>query len=211
MRIMDKVDFKKTYAQLYNPKNTDAWEEVDVPRMNFLMVDGEGDPNTAKSFADAIEALYPVSYALKFMSKREFGKDYAVAPLEGLWYADDMAIFEAGNKDAYKWTLMVMQPEWITEQMVTDAVEQVRGKKNPPALSLVTFKPYHEGKSLQLLHVGTFDAEGPKLVALHHEYMPAHKYDFNGYHHEIYLSDMRRTPAEKLRTILRQPVKLSRT
>lgn len=203
---MEKVEFKKTLPHLYQPKNTDTWELVDVPVMNFLMVDGEGNPNTAKSFTDAIEALYPVSYTLKFMSKRELGKDYGVSVLEGLWYADDMGIFEAGNKDAYKWTLMIMQPEWITNEMVESAISQVKEKKNPPALEKLYFKPYHEGKSLQLLHVGSYDAEAPKLNELHHQYMPAHGYSFNGHHHEIYLSDMRRVAPNKLKTILRQPV-----
>lgn len=204
---MEKFDFKKSLASLYNPKNTDDWTLIDVPEMNFLMIDGEGNPNTAKSFADAIESLYAVSYTLKFMSKRTLGKDYGVAPLEGLWYADDMKIFEAGDKDAYKWTLMIMQPEWISDTMVSDAIEQVSAKKHPIALTKLYFKPYHEGTSLQLLHIGTFDAEAPKLKHLHGSYMPAHGYEFGGSHHEIYLSDMRRVAPEKLKTVLRQPVR----
>jgi len=205
---MEKIDFKKTLASLYNPKNTSTWELIDVPEMNYLMVDGEGNPNTAKSFADAVEALYAVSYTLKFMSKRVLGKDYGVAPLEGLWYADDMKIFEAGDKDSYKWTLIIMQPEWITEAMITDAIEQVKAKKNPIALSKLYFKPYHEGSSLQLLHIGSFDAEAPKLQELHCTYMLAHGYEFGGHHHEIYLSDMRRVAPDKLKTILRQPIRV---
>jgi len=205
---MEKIDFKKTLASLYNPKNTSTWELIDVPEMNYLMVDGEGNPNTAKSFADAVEALYAVSYTLKFMSKRVLGKDYGVAPLEGLWYADDMKIFEAGDKDSYKWTLIIMQPEWITEAMITDAIEQVKAKKNPIAFSKLYFKPYHEGSSLQLLHIGSFDAEAPKLQELHCTYMLAHGYEFGGHHHEIYLSDMRRVAPDKLKTILRQPIRV---
>ena len=204
---MDRIDFKKTLAQLYNPKNTQEWELVDVPEMNFLMIEGEGNPNTAKSFTEAIEALYSTSYTLKFMSKRSLGKDYGVSVLEGLWYADDMGVFEAANKEAYKWTLMIMQPEWITQEMVDEARTQVNAKKQLAALPLITFQPYREGISLQLLHVGSFDDEAPKLNELHHEYMPAHQYEFHGHHHEIYLSDMRRTAPEKLRTILRQPIK----
>lgn len=204
---MEKIDFKKTHALLYNPKNTQDWEVVDVPEMQFLMIDGEGNPNTAKSFGDAIEALYAVSYALKFMSKRTLGKDYGVAPLEGLWYADDMGVFEAGNKDAYKWTLMIMQPEWIQTQMIAAAIEAARAKKNPTALPGLYVQTLHEGESLQLLHIGSFDDEAPKLKALHCDYMPAHGLTFNGRHHEIYLSDMRRVAPDKLRTILRQPVR----
>jgi hypothetical protein len=204
---MEKIEFKKSLSQWYAPKNTDEWELVDLPEMQFLMIDGEGDPNTAQSFADAIEALYAVSYTLKFMSKRTLGKDYGVAPLEGLWYADDMKIFEAGDKDAYRWTLMIMQPDWISEAMIADAIGQVKVKKNPIALPKLYTKRYQEGPSLQLLHVGSFDDEAPKLRVLHHTYMPAHGYDFAGHHHEIYLSDMRRVAPDKLRTILRQPVR----
>ncbi|MEO5949458.1 MAG: GyrI-like domain-containing protein [Candidatus Saccharimonas sp.] len=204
---MEKVDFKRTMPLLYAPKNTSSWELIDVPEMNFLMIDGQGNPNTSKDFADAIEALYPVSYTLKFMSKRILSKDYIVSALEGLWYADNMKVFEAADKDSYKWTLMVMQPEWITDAMVMDAIDQVKAKKNPAAIDKVYFKIYREGRSLQLLHVGSFNDEAPKLNDLHHTYMPEHGYTFNGHHHEIYLSDMRNVAPDKLRTILRQPVK----
>ena len=203
---MEKVDFRKTLNNLYAPKNTTEWEAVDVPPMRFLMVDGAGDPNTSKAFSEAIEALYSVAYTLKFMSKRELDRDYTVCALEGLWYAEDMSVFEAGNKEAYQWTLMIMQPEWIDEPMVKKAVEQVEAKKHPAALSKLYFKEYHEGPALQLLHIGSYDDEAPKLRELHHEYMPEHDLTFNGHHHEIYLSDFRRTPPEKLKTILRQPV-----
>lgn len=204
---MEKTDIKKLLGSYYAPKNTDEWELVDVPAMQFLMIDGEGDPNTAQSFADAIEALYAVSYTLKFMSKRALAKDYGVAPLEGLWYADDMKSFEVGDKAAYKWTLMMMQPEWISEAMIADAIRQVEEKKHPVALTQLYTKRYQEGPSLQLLHVGSFDDEAPKLRVLHDTYMPAHGYEFAGHHHEIYLSDMRRVAPDKLRTILRQPVR----
>lgn len=203
---MERIDFKKTLKSLYGPTNRDEWQLVDVPPMQFLMIDGAGDPNTSKAFSDAIEALYSVSYALKFMSKRGLGKDYTVSALEGLWYADDLSIFEAGDKTAYQWTLMIMQPEWIDETMVGEAMEQVKAKKHPVALSKLYFKDYHEGPSLQLLHVGSYDDEAPKLKALHHDYMPGHGLTFNGHHHEIYLSDFRKVAPEKLKTILRQPV-----
>ena len=138
--MMEKVDFRKTLNNLYAPKNTTEWEAVDVPPMRFLMVDGAGDPNTSKAFSEAIEALYSVAYTLKFMSKRELDRDYTVCALEGLWYAEDMSVFEAGNKEAYQWTLMIMQPEWIDEPMVKKAVEQVEAKKHPAALSKLYFK-----------------------------------------------------------------------
>lgn len=193
-------------AHLYGPKGKD-WELIDVPAMNFLMVDGRGDPNTAKDYSDAVAALYGVSYAMKFMSKQRPGKDYGVAPLEGLWWAEDPAAFENARKSEYQWTMMIMQPEWLTETMVSEAVAAIAAKKTLPALSKVRFERYDEGRSLQLLHVGSYDDEAPKLNYLHAEFMPLHKLTFNGRHHEIYLSDPRKTESSKLKTILRQPVK----
>lgn len=128
---MDKLDFKKKLSELYNPKNTE-WELVFVPKMQFLMIDGRGDPNTSQNYREAIEALYSLAYALKFMSKKNLNKDYTVPPLEGLWTADDMDVFQTAQKDKYQWTMMIMQPEWITPAMVAEATEVVGKKKNPP-------------------------------------------------------------------------------
>jgi hypothetical protein len=203
---MEKLDLKKDLAPLYAPKNTD-WELIGVPAMNFLMVDGKGDPNTATDYSDAVAALYGLSYTIKFMSKQRLGKDYCVAPLEGLWWADDPAAFENAQKSEYQWTMMIMQPDWIAETLVSEAVTATAAKKELPALSKVRFEGYDEGRSLQLLHVGSYDDEAPKLKYLHAEFMPLHKLTFNGRHHEIYLSDPRKAALSKLKTILRQPVK----
>ena len=203
---MDKLDFKKDLAPLYAPKNTD-WELIEVPAMNFLMVDGKGDPNTATDYSDAVAALYGVAYAVKFMSKKRLVKDYGVAPLEGLWTASDPAVFENAQKSKWDWTMMIMHPEWITEAMVSEAVAATADKKELPALSKVRFEQYDEGRSLQLLHVGSYDDEAPKLKYLHAQFMPQHKLTFNGPHHEIYLNDPRKTAPSKLRTVVRQPVK----
>jgi hypothetical protein len=205
-KIVEKVDFKKELADLYGPKNKD-WELIDVPAMNFLMVDGKGDPNIAQEYSDAVAALYGVAYPIKFMSKKVLDKDYAVQPLEGLWWASDPAAFENGRKAEYRWTMMIMQPEWITEAMVSEAVAATADKKELSALSRVRFERYHEGRSLQLLHMGSYDDEAPKLKYLHYEYMPQHNLTFNGHHHEIYLSDPRKTAPARLKTILRQPVR----
>lgn len=203
---MDKVDFKKDLAPLYAPKNID-WEVIEIPAMNFLMVDGKGDPNTSTDYSEAVAALFGMSYAIKFMSKQQLVKDYGVAPLEGLWWADDPTVFENAQKAEYRWTMMIMQPDWITETLVSEAFAATAVKKKLPALSKVRFERYDEGRSLQLLHVGSYDDEAPKLKYLHTEFMPLHKLTFNGHHHEIYLSDPRKTASSKLRTILRQPVK----
>lgn len=204
---MTKVDFKKTCKQLYAPSSKD-FSVVEVPDMTFLMVDGHGDPNTATSYKEAVEALYAVSYKLKFMSKKELDKDYVVPPLEGLWWADDMDSFTAAlDKSKWDWTMMVMLPEWLTDVMFTRALEDVTAKKHLPALPLVRMERYAEGTSAQILHIGAYNDEGPTLARLHYEWLPEHGYTFNGKHHEIYLSDPRKVASEKLKTILRQPVR----
>lgn len=202
---MQKIDLKKQYLPLYKPSAKKV-EIVVVPQMNFLMVDGEGDPNRAKSFSNAIEALYPVSYTLKFMIKKgEMAIDYGVMPLEALWWSDDMSAFVTGKKDAWKWTLMIMQPVFITQEMFREAVETVAGKKNPVALPLLRFETFHEGKAAQVMHIGPFSEEGPTVERVHRfiEDCGARRI---GKHHEIYLSDIRRAAPEKWKTIVRQPM-----
>lgn len=202
---MEKIDLKKTLKQLYQPSAKEI-ASVDIPEMNFLMVDGEGDPNSSKSFADAIEALYPVSYTLKFMVKKgKIGIDYGVMPLEALWWADDLSAFTLGKKDDWKWTVMVMQPEFITREMVDEAVAEVARKKNPVSLPLVRFDAFREGKAAQTLHIGHFSTEGPTIEKVH-QFIAANGSHRVGKHHEIYLSDLRRTVPEKWKIIIRQPM-----
>jgi hypothetical protein len=203
---MSKIDFKKELKHLYNPPKT--FTTVDVPPMNFLMIDGHGDPNTAQVYKDAVEALYAVAYKIKFASKKDLGQDYVVPPLEGLWWAEDMDTFTINrDKSTWDWTMMIMQPEWITQEMVEQAVQQVAKSKDLPALPRLRLETYHEGLSVQILHVGTYDNEGPTLARLHHEYLPQNGLIVAGKHHEIYLSDPRRTAPEKLKTVLRQSVR----
>ena len=202
---MQKVDFKRELKHLYKPSRK-AFTVVEVPPMQFLMVDGHGDPNVAQEYAEALEALYAVAYKLKFASKRTLERDYTVPPLEGLWWADDMDAFAARDKSRWDWTMMIMQPAWITAAMFDDARAVVEKQKNPPALANMRLATYQEGLAVQILHIGPYDAEAPTLHRLHHEFMPANGYTFNGKHHEIYLSDPRRVAPEKLQTVLRQPV-----
>jgi hypothetical protein len=202
---MEKIDYKEQLKHLYRPSAKKV-EIIEVPQMNFLMVDGEGDPNTSQSFSDAIEALYPISYTLKFMVKKgEMGIDYGVLPLEALWWADDMSAFSTGNKDVWKWTLMIMQPEFITREMVKEATEEVARKKKPVSLPLVRFESFKEGKAVQIMHIGPFSKEGPTIEKVHLfiEDNGSHRV---GKHHEIYLSDIRRAAPEKWKTIVRQPM-----
>jgi hypothetical protein len=204
---MSKVDFKKEWKHLYRP-SAKAFTVVEVPPMQYLMADGHGDPNTAQAYQEAVEALYAVAYKLKFMSKRQLGKDYVVPPLEGLWWAEDMDAFTVDrDKSAWDWTMMIMQPAWITPEMFAEALRQVEAAKGLPALPLLRLETYHEGPSVQILHLGSYDDEGPVLQRMHAEFIPQSGYEMAGKHHEIYLSDPRRVAPEKLRTVLRQPVR----
>jgi hypothetical protein len=144
---MEKIDFKKELKQLYQPSAKEV-VQVDVPTMNYLMVDGEGDPNTSQAYSDAVEALFAVSYAVKFMIKKgPMAVDYGVMPLEGLWWADDMSKFSTGDKSNWKWTAMIMQPDFVTKEMVEMAIADVRKKKDHSAISKVRFEPLSEGRN----------------------------------------------------------------
>ena len=203
---MTKTDFKKELRHLYKP-TAKEFTVVEVPRMQSLMVDGHGDPNTAQEYKDAIEALYAVAYRVKFASKRELDRDYVVPPLEGLWWAEDMDAFTTSrDKSAWDWTMMIMQPEWITGEMVARALAYVNSAKNLPALPKLRMEEYYEGLSVQILHIGSYDDEGPVLHRMHYQFIPKNSFRLTGKHHEIYLSDVRRVAPEKLRTVLRQPV-----
>lgn len=203
---MDKIDLKRIYRSVYGARNTD-WAIVDVPRLTFLTIDGAGDPNESAAYRSAVQALFATSYALKFLSKRELGKDHVVMPLEGLWYADDPAVFVTRDKAQFAWTVMIAQPDWITPELVCTAADTVAAKQDAPLPEALRVQTRTEGLSLQCLHIGSYDAETPKLVDLHERYLPDHDWTFNGDHHEIYLSDPRRVTADKLKTILRQPVR----
>jgi len=180
---------------------------IEVPPLQYLMIDGHGDPNTADAYRDAISTIYPLAYKLKFASKTELDRDYTVMPLEALWWADDMASFtDARDKTRWSWTLLNLVPDWLTEEHVAAARARVEAAGGAPALGAVRFERLREGLCVQTLHVGPYDAEGPVLDAMHNEVIPSNGLRMIGRHHEVYLSDARRTAPEKLRTILRQPV-----
>lgn len=202
---MVKVDFKKELKYLYSPTKKEI-EIVDVPGMNYLMIDGIGDPNISQDYKEAIEALYSLSYTLKFMIKKgETSVDYGVMPLEGLWWADDMNYFIQGNKEKWKWIAMIMQPPFITKELYEEALKQVIKKKNLEALEKVRFEHYNEGKTAQVVHIGPYSAEGPTIEKLH-KFIKEKGYELCGLHHEIYLNDPRKSAPEKLMTIIRQPI-----
>lgn len=202
-----KVDHKRT-LDCYRARRG-RFRVVEVPRLQYLMLDGHGDPNASAAFGDAIGALYPVAYTLKFASKTELGRDFTVMPLEGLWWSEEMASFTtARDKAKWDWTLMIMQPDWIEPELFAAAVRKVAAKRDAPAgLEQVRLEALEEGTCVQTLHVGPFDDEGPVLEELHERFVPDHGLQLTGRHHEIYFSDLRRTAPERLRTILRQPVR----
>jgi hypothetical protein len=204
---MEKIDFKKVLKHLYNPSAKEV-VIVDVPKMNFAMVDGIGDPGNAE-FMAATEALYSVSYTLKFMIKNGPAKsavDYGVPPLEGLWWADDMKAFRLGKRDEWKWTLMIMQPEFITKTVFKEALERAKEKKGFPAIDDIRFESFKEGKSAQIMHIGPYAEEAPTIEKIH-AFAKDNGYALTGKHHEIYLSDPRKAKPEKMKTVIRQPMK----
>lgn len=202
--MMQSYDIKKERKDLYAPKPGD-FEIIDVPDMGFLMIDGHGDPNTSAGYREAVEALYAASYSARGVAKTRLGRVHTVAPLEGLWSASDPVAFRTRDKGAWDWTMMIAQPDWITPELVNEALAAAQ-KKQLPALGLVRFERYTEGRSVQILHVGSYDDEGTTLERLHVEFLPANGLDPTGRHHEIYLSDARKTEPARLKTILRQPV-----
>lgn len=200
------TDYRRELKELYNPPS-DKVVLVEVPEMDFLMVDGTGDPRTAPAYREALEALYSASYTLKFMLKKEAGTDYPVAPLEGLWWAADMDDFLKSNREQWQWTMMIMQPAHVMQERIDRAIAEATRKKNLPALSKLRFESFSEGLCAQMMHIGPYSAEGPNILKIH-EFIRQSGYALTGKHHEIYLGDPRRAAPEKLKTIIRQPVAL---
>lgn len=203
---MPPYDVKREMKQFYAPRNT-GWALVDVPAQQFLAVDGRGDPNTGEEYARAVQALYSVAYTLKFAARRALDRDFVVGPLEGLWWSDDMDVFTSRDKEAWRWRMLISRPDWITDSLVDEAGRAALAKKGLPGIADVRHETLHEGASAQLLHIGPYDDEGPALAELHHTYLAANSLRMTGLHHEIYLSDPRRTRPARLRTVLRQPVR----
>ena len=198
-----KLDLKKELGVLYQCAPGKV-VEVNVPSADFLMADGEGDPNTNPHYAKAVEALFTLAYALKFSIKKSRGLDYAVMPLEGLWWSDDMSTFTPANKADWKWTLLIRQTEFVDDSLFETVRAALRRKKPTVAVDVVRFERFEEGACVQTLHVGPFSEEGPAVEKLH-EYIRANGKRLSGRHHEIYFSDIRKAAPAKWRTIIRQP------
>jgi len=202
-----KVDFKKLMKVFYLPSANEV-VVVEVPEMQFLMIDGMGSPGDSKEYQDALAAIYPVAFKIKFLSK-EKKKDYVVPPLEGLWWSDNMNDFTEGNRDKWKWTMMIMQPDWITKEMVDEAIKIT--KKSKPdlveGLKKLRFERYFEGRSAQIMHLGPYSEEKPTIEKIHN-FIKTKGGKFDGHklkHHEIYLSDPRKAKSENMKTVIRQP------
>ena len=179
---------------------------IEVPELSFLMVDGRGDPNTSLEYRDAVGALYSLSYGLKFAVKK--GKeqiDFAVMPLEGLWWSDDPEDFTMGRKDKWQWTAMIMQPKYVTDGLFQDVLADTRKRKPSNALAKVRLAEFREGLCAQVMHIGPYSSEAPTITRLH-EFIRDKGSSLSGKHHEIYLGNPERTAPEKLKTIIRQPV-----
>lgn len=204
--MSEKIDLKKTWKHLYQP-SAKAPAIIEVPTANYLMIDGKGNPNKAPRFKAAIETLYPLSYDLKFTIRKNTGIDYAVMPLEGQYWGTPAGQhqFSEDEKEKWFWTLMILQPEWVTRDLFERQREVVAKKKKPPLIEEIRFEAFEEGTVTQILHIGSFDSEGPAAERMH-AYAIQQGYHLCGKHHEIYLNDFTRTPADRLKTVLRHPI-----
>jgi len=200
---MKKYDYSKELKTLYKPSSKTV-SLVEVPEMSFLKIDGQGDPNSSQDFSEAVEALFSLSYAIKFYVKKNLEMDYRVFPLEGLWWADDMSAFDANNKADWKWTLMIAQPQWVNTKFVAEQTALVAQKKKLNVLKHLRFETYFEGMAAQIMHIGPFSTEGPTIEKIHN-YIIESGNTISGLHHEIYLSDIRKGKPENWKTIIRQP------
>lgn len=199
-----KTDHRRLLPDLYRPSRSTI-SLVDVPPMRFLMADGTGDPNTSRDYAGAVEALFSVAYAAKFIVKRRSGTDLAVMPLEGLWWADDMERFSVERKGEWRWCMMIMQPEPVDTETIAEAAASVRRKKDLAALERLRYERFEEGRCMQLVHCGPYADEAENIARLH-GHIRSLEHRLRGMHHEIYLNDPRRTAPARLRTLLRQPI-----
>ena len=203
-------DFKKEYKELYMPKDKPAL--IEIPSMNFLMVDGTGDPNGNAVFQQAVELLYGLSYTIK-MSKMKGNQpegyfEYVVPPLEGLWWIDE-GKFSLEVRDNWKWTLMIRQPEFVNEKVFQWACDELARKKPELDTGKARFEAFEEGLCVQIMHIGPFSTEPEtvkKMDAFILQQGLKDKLTSGGKHHEIYLSDFRKCKPENMKTVLRHPV-----
>ena len=206
---MTPVDLVKQHKQLYSPSPRHP-SIVEVPELAFLMIDGRGDPGVSEAYQEALQALYGVAYTLKFTLKKEGPeRDFKVAPLEGLWWADDEAPTMAElqrDRDAWNWTMMIALPDAVTAAEVAAAADAAARRRELPAAPRIRLERFAAGLAAQIMHVGPYAEEAPTIERLH-AFAAEQGYELRGRHHEIYLGDPRRTAPERLKTVLRHPVR----
>lgn len=204
--MTEKIDLKKEWKMLYNP-SAKAPAIVEVPAANYLMLDGSGNPNSAQRFKDAIQTLFPLAYAIKFAVRKQYEVDYAVMPLEGQYWGTPLGQthFTDADKEKWSWTLMILQPEWVTAELVESVRQEVTKKKNPPLIGEIRFESFQEGTVTQVMHIGSFDSEAGSVERMH-QLVYDQGYHLCGKHHEIYLNDFTKIAPEKLKTVLRHPI-----
>lgn len=211
---MEKLDLRKQYKHLYQP-SAKTVEVVDVPPLKFVMIDGEIEqghsPGSSPAFLQAMEALYGISYTLKFAAKQrqEDAFDYTVMGLEALWWVES-GQFDITRPDNWSWRAMILQPDLISQEMFLGTLDQLRKKKPGPSIDRLRFESFHEGLCVQTMHIGPYSQE-PATVARMEAYAEENGYRMHGLHHEIYLGDPRRSSPEKLKTVLRHPVERAGT
>ncbi len=202
---MQTLDLKKQLKPFLSP-SADRPQIVDVPEMQFLMIDGRGYPGTSQEYKDALSALYSLAYGIKFtLKKGPAAIDYPVMASEGLWWVEDMSLFSMERKDEWQWTMMIMQPDVVTQELFDRMLSETMKKKPLPGLERLRLERFHEGLCAQIMHIGPYSAEGPNIQKLHH-FIADNGYRLCGRHHEIDLGDPNRSAPEKLRTIVRQPM-----
>ena len=205
-------DFKKEYKELYKPK--DKPSIINVEKANFIAVRGVGDPNSENSeYKQSISLLYPIAYAIKMSKKGDYKIDgyfdFVVPPLEGFWWQEGIRGVDYANKDSFNFISLIRMPDFVTKEVFEWAIEETTRKKKKD-FSKVEFFTYDEGLCVQCMHIGPYNDE-PITVEAMHEYMIEQGYELDitdeRFHHEVYISDVRKTSPEKLKTVLRHPIK----
>lgn len=205
-------DFKKEYKELYKPKDNPSI--INVEKANFIAVRGVGDPNSENSeYKQSISLLYPIAYAIKMSKKGDYKIDgyfdFVVPPLEGFWWQEGIKGVDYANKDSFNFISLIRMPDFVTKEVFEWAIEETTRKKKED-FSKVEFFTYDEGLCVQCMHIGPYNDE-PITVEAMHEYMIEQGYELDitdeRFHHEVYISDVRKTSPEKLKTVLRHPIK----
>lgn len=200
---IQKIDHKKVFKSFYKPPKKPTI--MDIPSFNYLKVDGKGNPNTAEQFAEYTQLLYSLSYTIRFAIKKSMNIAYTVMPLEGLWWSQNMETFHSGEYDEWEWTLMILQPDFVTQEKVAAAKTEVIRKKKLDKVNLLRFEPYAPGTVVSIMHIGPYNAETENIQWMH-KHAREQGFSLHGLHQEIYLSDPRKAAPEKMKTILRQPI-----